>query len=127
MRSTVSQPSAVYPEPTRADRAWQLLHVPSTNSLPLSSGLSAHAENAAQSATIKGKLSLLDIVCPPRRARWKRELNTRNILAQCPARRKPEVEQSVELDDVEHRHRAREALEGPFAQRPRFNCPGDAA
>src|SRR5438034_1514591 len=67
MRTAVAQPSAVYPLPTRASKAWQLMHLAAAISLPLPSGkfwLQAGSARHNQAGANKGRSDFLDMVSP---------------------------------------------------------------
>src|SRR5256885_801281 len=67
MRTAVAQPSAVYPLPTRASRAWQLMHLAAAISLPLPSGrfwLKAGTAEHSKAAAIKDRRDFLDMGSP---------------------------------------------------------------
>src|SRR5947207_15317609 len=67
MRTAVAQPSAVYPLPTRASKAWQLMHFAAAISLPLPSGrfwLQAGSAEDRKAAAIKDRKDFLDMVSP---------------------------------------------------------------
>src|SRR6266571_5651039 len=67
MRTAVAQPSAVYPLPTRASKAWQLMHFAAAISLPLPSGklwLQAGCVEHSKAAAIKDGRDFFDMVSP---------------------------------------------------------------
>src|SRR6266849_7038335 len=67
MRTAVAQPLAVYPLPTRASKAWQLMHLAAAISLPLPSGkfwLKAGSADHSEAAAIKDRSDCLDMVSP---------------------------------------------------------------
>src|SRR6266540_552568 len=67
MRTAVAQPSAVYPLPTRASRAWQLMHFAAAISLPLPSGkfwLQAGSVRHNKAGAIKDRSDFLDMGSP---------------------------------------------------------------
>ena len=67
IRMTVCQPLGVYPAPTRADNAWQLLQLAATSSLPFPSGNSSPHEGSARhrAAAIGTRLNLSSIAISP--------------------------------------------------------------
>src|SRR5437867_5919261 len=67
MRTAVAQPSAVYPLPTRASKAWQLMHFAAAISLPLPSGrfwLKAGSAEHNEAAAIRDRRDFLDMGSP---------------------------------------------------------------
>src|SRR5213594_3860484 len=72
MRTAVAQPSAVYPLPTRASNAWQLMHLAAAISLPLPSGrfwLKAGNAEHSKAVAIMDRSNFLDMVSPLERTR----------------------------------------------------------
>src|SRR6266851_4085121 len=71
IRITVRHPAAVYPAPTRAESAWQLLHWAATSSLPGPSGnswLQAGNAELSRAAAAKERHDCFSIIPPSARA-----------------------------------------------------------